>query len=394
MTAKTTKSRIDDPRLNLPGRVWTVTAAIITLFILTAPSIWNRIEIFETPADYRIPYFLSEDYGLYERRLEKIKPNQIPLLGDSVIWGEYVWRDGTLSHFLNREAEQNEKFVNAGVNGLFPLALEGLLNHYGKAIRNRKVILHCNLLWMTDSKSDMSSTKENKFNHVRLVPQFSPKIPCYRASFNDRASIVITRQSRFFSWVVHIQNAYFEQNNLYAWTLADDGNYPPLYPNASENPFGQIAFKVPAEPWIDSERGPDSPRHKPWSTTGIGTQNFDWVPLEKSLQWAAFQRIANKLKKNGNDVLVIIGPFNQHIMTAENRRTFNRQIKSISTWLSRNQFTFIIPAALESNLYGDSSHPLTEGYRILAAEISKDPVFNKWLSTASPSKNTNLKLYN
>jgi hypothetical protein len=242
---------------------------------------------------------------------------------------------------------------------------------------------------MTNPKSDMSSTKESKFNHVRLVPQFSPKIPCYRASFNDRASIVITRQSRFFSWVGHIQDAYFEQNNLYAWTLADDGSYPPSYPNASKNPLGQIRFKVPAEPCIDSERGPGSPRHKPWSTTGIGTQNFDWVPLGKSLQWAAFQRIANKLKKNGNDVLIIIGPFNKHVMTAENCKTFNRQIKGISAWLSRNQFTFITPATLESSLYGDSSHPLTQGYSILAAKISKDPVFKKWLNTASPSKHKN-----
>ncbi|MEO8347622.1 MAG: hypothetical protein ABI610_01825, partial [Acidobacteriota bacterium] len=35
--------------------------------------------------------------------------------------------DGTLPHFLNEQSGLPGKFVNAGVNGLFPLALEGLV---------------------------------------------------------------------------------------------------------------------------------------------------------------------------------------------------------------------------------------------------------------------------
>ena len=55
------------------------------------------------------------------------------MLGDSVVWGEYVAPDGTLSHFLNQEAEATNRFVNLGLNGLFPLAQEGLVDYYGKA---------------------------------------------------------------------------------------------------------------------------------------------------------------------------------------------------------------------------------------------------------------------
>ena len=70
----------------------------------------ERLEHFETDADYRMPYSLSRDYWLYERRLERVEPSRIVLLGDSVIWGEYVLPDGTLSHFLN-EAVRPEATV-------------------------------------------------------------------------------------------------------------------------------------------------------------------------------------------------------------------------------------------------------------------------------------------
>ena len=60
------------------------------------------------------------------------------MLGDSVVWGEYVLPDGTLSHFLNQEAGQPDRFVNGGVNGLFPLAQEGLIDDYGHALAIRR----------------------------------------------------------------------------------------------------------------------------------------------------------------------------------------------------------------------------------------------------------------
>src|SRR2546426_96721 len=82
--------------------------------------------------------------------------------------------EGTLSHFLNEQFGQTGKFINAGVNGLFPLALEGLINYYGTPLQHRKVIVHCNVLWMSSPKADLSSDKEEQFNHAHLVPQFFP----------------------------------------------------------------------------------------------------------------------------------------------------------------------------------------------------------------------------
>src|SRR5947209_1671428 len=85
--------------------------------------------------------------------------DSIILLGDSVVWGEYVRPNGTLAHFLSQRSGRPGRFVNGGVNGLFPLALEGLVRHYGRALHDRKVIVHCNVLWMSSPKADLSTDK-------------------------------------------------------------------------------------------------------------------------------------------------------------------------------------------------------------------------------------------
>src|SRR5262245_16760555 len=360
---------------------WLAVALALVLVAQTAPRLWEKLERFDTGSDYRIPYQLSKDYWLYARRLRQVTdPGSVVVLGDSVVWGEYVLPDGTLSHFLNHEAGQKSKFINGGVNGLFPLALEGLIDHYGKSLRHRKVIVHCNVLWMTSPKADLSSEKEERFNHADLVPQFSPRIPCYKADANTRLTAVVERNVRFLEWINHLQNAYFDQKSILSWTLADDGSEPPRYPNAYKNPFAQITFTVPTEPAVDPERGPKSPRHKPWSTTGEGSTRFEWVPLDRSLQWAAFQRLVKLVQSRDNDVLVVLGPFNEHIMTKENRPAFRQLRDGIADWLAKNQIACVVPELLPSPLYADASHPLTEGYQLLANRLYSDATFQKWLT--------------
>ena len=359
---------------------WLAVSLLVVLVALSVPLLWEKLERFDTGPDYRIPYQLSKDYWLYGRRLRQATdPNRIVVLGDSVTWGEYVLPDGTLSHFLNQESGEKTQFVNGGVNGLFPLALEGLIDHYGKSLRHRKVIVHCNVLWMTSPKADLSTDKEERFNHADLVPQFSPRIPCYKADANARLSAVVERNVRFLEWINHLQNAYFDQKSILNWTLADDGSDPPRYPNAWKNPFAQITFTVPPEPAVDPERGPKSPRHKPWSTTGEGSTRFEWVPLDRSLQWAAFQRLVKLLQSRDNDVLVVVGPFNQHIMAPENRPAFRQLRDGIADWLEKNHVAHVVPEVLPNALYADASHPLTEGYQLLAKRLSSDSTFQIWV---------------
>jgi hypothetical protein len=367
--------------VRLRARHWAVACGILLLVLTLTPWVWKKLERFETGPDYRIPYALSKDYWLYEQRLQRLAPTNIVMLGDSVIWGEYVMADGTWSHFLNQEAGAPNLFINAGVNGLFPLALEGLVRCYGRPLRHQKVILHCNVLWMTSPKADLSTDKEESFNHASLVPQFFPRIPCYRADASDRLNAIVERNVPFFEWVGHLQNAYFGQQSIPKWTLAEAGGDPPRYPNVYRNPLSQISLTVPAEPPNDPQRGPLSPRHKPWSTNSPGTTQFEWVALDQSLQWHAFQRVIEVLRARDNDVFVVLGPFNEHLMAAANRPAYRKIHDEIAGWLIGNQIPHFLPEPLPSALYADASHPLTEGYELLAKRLYGDTIFQKWIST-------------
>jgi len=368
---------VNEVRLN--AGQWLAAAGIIAVVVLLTPRLWERIERFDTGIDYRIPYDLSKDYWLYGRRLRQVaKPDKIVMLGDSVVWGEYVLPDGTLSHFLDQQSGTTGRFINGGLNGLFPLAQEGLINSYSRALRKQKVVVQCNLLWMTSPKADLSMEKEEQFNHSRLVPQFFPKIPCYNADANERLSAVIERHVAFLSWVEHLQNAYYGQKSILRWTLQDDGGDPPHYRNAFKNPFAQIALRVPSAAPRDPQRGPESPRHKPWSENGPGTTRFDWVDLESSLQWQAFQRMLATLQDRGNDVMVVLGPFNEHMMAEENRPAYRKIRDGVAGWLAKNKVHHIVPEILPSALYADASHPLTQGYELLAKQLYHSEAFQKW----------------
>ncbi len=365
--------------MRLSFRQCALAMGIILLAVSLTPPLWKAVERFETGPDYRIPYDLSKDYWLYKRRLEdKIDRRSIVMLGDSVVWGEYVLPDGTLSHFLNEQTGQPGKFVNGGVNGLFPLALEGLVDNYGRALRNRKVILHCNLLWLSSPKADLQTEKEETFNHSRLVPQFFPRIPCYRADANQRLSAIVERNFNFSAWVNHLQDAYFGEKSILNWTLEDDGGDPARYPNSYKDPLAQITFNVPSAPRDDPQRGPKSPRHKPWSESGGATQ-FEWVDLDRSLQWGAFRRIVATLRERGNDVFVILGPFNEHMVAEESRAPYHKLRGGVTAWLTQNRIPHLVPDALPSLLYADASHPLTGGYALLAANTLASADFQRWL---------------
>ena len=369
---------VNEVRLN--GRLWLIAFALIALVLWGTPRIWKRAERFEITTDYRIPYSLSRDYWLYQRRMEQVENSQqIVVLGDSVIWGEYVLPDGTLTHFLNEQSGRSERFLNGGVNGLFPLALEGLVEHYAESLRGRKVILHCNLLWMSSPKADLNVQKEEKFNHSRLVAQFSPPIPCYKADANERLSVIVERNAQFMSWVTHLQSAYFNDRSIPAWTLEDDGSDSPSYPNSYKNPFAQITMQVPSAPANDPLRGAGSERHKPWNASEGNPAQFDWVELDQSLQWAAFKRALEKLRARGNELLVVLGPFNEHMIAQESLDGYRKLRDGAGSWLKDHGIDCVLPEPLPSDLYADGSHPLTEGYRLLAGKISANADFKKWM---------------
>jgi lysophospholipase L1-like esterase len=65
-------------------------------------------------------------------------------------------------------------------------------------------------------------------------------------------------------------------------------------------------------------------------------------------------------------------------MAEENRLPYRKLRDGIEAWLSANKIPHVVPQVLPSELYADASHPLTEGYELLAARLAADEVFQGW----------------
>jgi lysophospholipase L1-like esterase len=86
------------------------------------------------------------------------------------------------------------------------------------------------------------------------------------------------------------------------------------------------------------------------------------------------------LQDRGNDLIVVLGPFNRHIMTADNRAKFVGIEDKVKQWFESASLPYVAPTVLDSLLYGDASHPLAEGYRQLAESLWDDADFKEWLA--------------
>ena len=100
--------------------------------------------------------------------------------------------------------------------------------------------------------------------------------------------------------------------------------------------------------------------------------------LDSSFQWAAFQRLTKVLIDRQNDLVVLIGPFNEHMLSEENKTRFRKLRDGIVEWFSENGISFILPDTLPSERYADASHPLTAGYARMAKELSSSERFRTW----------------
>ncbi len=354
--------------VRLSAREWLIIGIVFSALLYFGPTLWEHIERFEPGPDYRLPYDLSSDYWLHNRYCRwACSPSpsegrgsryETLVIGDSVVWGHFVSKDNTLSHHLNKNAGHNQ-FANLGVDGIHPAALAGLLKYYGRDIKGANVILHFNPLWMSSKKHDLQIDKEFHFNHPKLVPQFIPKIPCYKDSYSRRLSAVVERYVTFLSWTSHLKITYFDSMDLPAWTL--------------EHPYGNPLKAVTLQLPTFEDDGQNE--RISWKEKGIAKQDFQWVELETSLQWNFFQQSIKMLKARGNTVFVLVGPFNEHLLKGKSIDTYRRMKSEIEAWLRQNNVPYYMPEALPSNLYVDASHPLSEGYAMLAKQLYENESF-------------------
>lgn len=342
--------------VRLSGRQWLLVAAAVPALVGFGPMVWDRIDGFNPGDDYRVPYELSNDYWLYRRYCQRAcERGKILVVGDSVVWGHYVEPDQTLSHYLN-ELSGGNRFANLGADGTHPAALGGSLKHYGTDISGRAVLLHLNPLWMSSSKHDLQTTKEFRFNHPELVPQFTPRIPCYKAPLSARIRIAIRREMPFANWVSHMRAAYFENMDLAAWTIE--------HPYAC--PVAAMTRKLP---------DPRAPERPPQAQKEPRKQDMAWVDLEGSLQWQFFRRAIRLLQERGNNVFVLVGPFNEHMLTDQNKIIYNRLKDGVEAWMQGNRIPYLIPSALPPECYVDASHPPAQGYALLAKTLMESSSF-------------------
>jgi hypothetical protein len=380
------------------------------------PVIWHAVEKFEPSDDYRVPYELSNDYWMIARWCKYANSNYpIVMIGDSVVWGQYVGMRETLPYYLNELENGNsinngqkspliplskggnviihektpalipplekattqtpplEKggrgdlkgntFANLGVDGIHPAAMLGLVKYYGKSISKKGVILHLNPLWMSSKKHDLSDTDEFRFNHPRLVPQFYPKIASYKAKFSQKASIVAERNIPFSSWTSHIRLNYYENMDI--------GNWAMQYPY--RNPLSAITFQIPFPE--------NKPHSEPisWMERGMTKQDFPWVSIDESFQWDSFKKVIKLLQARKNKVFVLIGPFNPYVLTDESLNRYKTLRKDMENWLKDNEVGYVAISDLPSEYYADASHPLKEGYAIIAREMIESELFGKWI---------------
>ncbi len=357
--ADESKAAFGSNSVRLSGGEWIVVGIVCSVVFLLGPTFWERLEEFNPEADYCLSSELSNDYWLYKRYCQwACSRYETLVIGDSVVRAPRVSKNDTLSHHLNTIAGRDQ-FANLGVDGVHPAALAGLLKYYGRDISNKSVILHLNTLWMSSTQLDLNTKKEFHFYHPRLVPQFIPKIPCYKYSYSRRISAVAERYTPFFSWTSHLRIAYFGNMDLPTWTME----------HPYENPLRAVTLELPASE-NDSQK-----EAVPWTEKGMAKEDFQWVELTTSLQWRFFRRTIELLKARGNTVFVLVGPFNEHMLKEKSKNVYQKMKSEIELWLQQNNVAYHVPAVLPSELYLDASHPSGEGYAMLARQLFENQSF-------------------
>ncbi len=361
----------------------------LPVVLLVAGVFWWSVPHFDlwsnpisVTADQRIARPLAEDYWLYRKRLQGMSSwaegSELGVLvvGDSVVWGEYVPGDATLSAELGRLVP-GARFLNGGLNGLHPLAIEGLLRDYGQPLRNgptscRNVLLHFNLLWLTSPERDLSASDQQglSFNHPSLLPQLWRSPPSYDADASTRLGTIVERNWMFQQWKRHIRLTHFDGQSLHGWTLS----------HPMENPLG--TWRRPAV-LFEPETGPAARRRREarsWIDRGLQPQSADWVALQASQQWQALLRTLDDLRRDSIRTFVLVGPLNEHLLTQDARGRHRHLLHLVEKYLREGDVPFLVADTLPAGLYADLSHPLSTGYTALAERLARDRSFQRWLA--------------
>jgi hypothetical protein len=248
---------------------------------------------------------------------------------------------------------------------MHPLALEGLLADCAPELRDANVILHCNLLWLSSAERDLSlaSDKPVDFNHQPLIPQLAD-IPAYKAGAADRLANVVNRTMGFRKLALHLRASAYDNLDLQTWTIE----------HPYDNPVRPVRLTVPAC---------DRPGKPPLA---MQPTDVPWVPLDRSLQWRAFQDTVRLLRRYGNRLLVVVGPYNEHQLTDASRKRYAAIRQGAVEWLRAEGVACCEASLPPASEFGDASHPLAGGYLGIAREVLAGPAYRAWTSADPPAR--------
>jgi len=369
--------------LRLTVGQWLLTAVLLLVALLALPRLAASADAVRPSADDRIPYDFSNDYWLAERWFAAAaRDHDVLLLGDSVVWGEYVAPGETLSAELNRQCG-SAAFANLGMNGLHPAALYGLLRYHGAAVRDRDVILVLNSLWMSSPRQDLryvpsadEDLSERPLNHPAMLPQFWPRIASFGAPFESRAGVVLERSLPGLAWISHLRTkgAWYAARADGDPAAAEAAVSGPRIDLPQAHPFAALRRPVPL-----AENAPHS-APQPWTERGLAATTIPWPAAAESVQWRFFRQAVELLRQRGNRVLVWVSPFNPYLQTPAGRAAHAAMVHDMVAWLEANQVPVTCGTAPPSEEYADASHPLAPGYARLARELQGNDVFREWRS--------------
>jgi hypothetical protein len=363
-----TSCRAPEPEriaINLTLREWLVVLLLAVGLTAVVPLIPFRPRKPLVDRDYRIPYALSNRYDLY-RRFTNLSAAQFPtiLIGDSVVWGQFSSRDETLSHHLN-EITKQRRYINAGLDGMHPIALAELLEHHAPAIQKKDVILQFNPLWLMINSPNQNQPDDPLRNRPGLVPRLAADA---NGTFQERLEGTVARLvqgSPFDWWGDRITETRVD---FLAWSL-DHPYESPLKAISSGLPPSEDSYTVRRVPWDRSEK-----------------VKLDalWPVLEGHGQWKAFERVLDLLEARQNRVMVLLGPMNEHMMSDRMRAGYLALKRKIQNKIESREILCFVAPPLKSAHYSDICHPLGAGYEELARELLKSQ--SPWLLGVGQSR--------
>ena len=354
----------------LNGREWLIAAAIFLAISFVLYFGWYRWEKLPPESDYRSTCWgerMSDYWAWSQWSRAAVSRHRILLIGSSVIWGQEVPHNETLSHFINSELGR-EDVANLGIDGLTNAAMTGLFKHYGRFLRDTNIILEFNPLWMSSPRRDLRGEGSDvwPFHHPRLVPQFDRRISYYR-SLGERLGYAFEHRLRLPPFVRHLMVNCFENKSVGAWLL----DHPHRLPTS--------AITFTAAPMMKEKQSLGTP----WSSReGAEIRDDPFLQVEESLQWEFYLKALRTLGKKGNRVFILLGPYNSYCLTEASRGRLFAMMDEVKRKLDELGYLYFDSTRdlLPSAEFGDQCHLLRNGHSLLARALVEDAAFRKWLA--------------